>query len=426
MPELTHGVPIPLAPAPGAPDRVLAALGDLEVAQEELRVAEEELAEQREQIEQLVAQHHDGQRWRDHLFALLPVGVLVSDGEGKILEANGRVADLLGVQQAHLPGKPFLVYVEPPHRRLVRDLLVRLRRGSPEVRATVTLRPRDGDPLTADLVALPDVESPPGTLHWLVIPQGGQGVRPSAHAAADGDAGEQSLRMATAVAKLCALPVDTADQQLMLHRIALVMAAAVPGATAVSVSLGDPAAPDRLASDSTQAQVFDGLQLRCAEGPCVEAFRETAVVVTDDVTADARWPRLAAAARGQPVRSVLALPIRAGEERSGAVNLYATRPGAFTESTVQLGEVLASAVAAVLREVGERASLQALVRHLERALSSRAVIEQAKGIVMAHHGGTADEAFAKLVAFSSRQNVKLRELAESIVRGEGTARLRGL
>ena len=75
---------------------------------------------------------------------------------------------------------------------------------------------------------------------------------------------------------------------------------------------------------------------------------------------------------------------------------------------------------------GQFASLQALVGHLERALSSRAVIEQAKGIVMAHHGGTADEAFAKLVAFSSRQNIKLRDLAESIVRSGGTTRLGGL
>jgi AmiR/NasT family two-component response regulator len=80
----------------------------------------------------------------------------------------------------------------------------------------------------------------------------------------------------------------------------------------------------------------------------------------------------------------------------------------------------------VLREASERASLQALVHHLERALSSRAVIEQAKGIVMAHHGGTADEAFARLVAYSSRRNVKLRELAASIVREHGALPLQGL
>jgi hypothetical protein len=62
------------------------------------------------------------------------------------------------------------------------------------------------------------------------------------------------------------------------------------------------------------------------------------------------------------------------------------------------------AVAAVLRDVSERASLQALVRHLERALDSRAVIERAKGIVMAHHGGTPEEASARPVALSSRSS----------------------
>src|SRR4051794_5206602 len=100
MAELSHEVP---ASVPMPPDQILAALGDLEVAHEELRVAEEELAEQREQIERLVARHDSSQRWRDHLFGLLPMGLLVTDAEGKILESNASAADLLGVRPVHLP-----------------------------------------------------------------------------------------------------------------------------------------------------------------------------------------------------------------------------------------------------------------------------------------------------------------------------------
>jgi AmiR/NasT family two-component response regulator len=89
-------------------------------------------------------------------------------------------------------------------------------------------------------------------------------------------------------------------------------------------------------------------------------------------------------------------------------------------------EIVAAALAAVLEATGERASLRALVQHMERALDSRATIEQAKGVVMAHHGGTPDEAFARLVAYSSRHNIKLRELAALIVGSGGRGAVRAL
>jgi PAS domain S-box-containing protein len=411
---------------PRMPERILVALGDLEVAHEELRVAEEALDEQRDQIERLIALHDSGQRWRDHLFALLPVGVLVTDAEGKILETNASAADLLGVRAVHLPGKPLQVYVDAAHRRLVRDLLGRLTRGEPELHAAVRLTPRTGEPVSTDLVALPDPDGPIGALRWVLLPQGDRTTHPPYAATVGGEPSDESLQVATALAQLCTLPADGSDQQRLLGRIALVVGAAVPGATGVSVTIGDPAAPDRQATDSAEAQVLDGLQLRTGEGPCVDAFRDGKVTVSADLTADPRWPRLARTAQGQRIRSALALPIRVADERTGVINLYSSEHDAFGTQTVRVGEIVASAVAAVLRDVSERASLQALIHHLERALHSRAVIEQAKGIVIAHHGGTADEAFARLVAFSSRQNVKLRDLAELIVREGGTTPLKGL
>src|SRR3954469_1791631 len=312
MAELQHDV---AEPPPPLPDKVLAALGDLEVAHEELRVAEEELDQQRQQIERLIAVHDSGQRWRDHLFALLPLGVLVTDAEGKILETNASAAELLGVRAVHLLGKPLLVYVAADHRRLLRDLLVRLKRGESELHATVQLTPRAGEPVSTDLVALPDPDGPSGTLRWIALPRGDRTAQlPQPATVVGPDHSDESLRIATALTQLCTLPVDASDQQRLLGRIAPVITAAVPGSTAVSVTIGDPVAPDRLASDSTGAQVFDGLQLRLGQGPCVDAFREGEVVVTADVSVDPRWPRLAAAARSHPVRSVLALPIEVAGE----------------------------------------------------------------------------------------------------------------
>ena len=79
-------------------------------------------------------------------------------------------------------------------------------------------------------------------------------------------------------------------------------------------------------------------------------------------------------------------------------------------------------MSAGLRTVSERAALNELAENLDRALSSRAVIDQAKGIMMGRYGGSADEAFHRLAALSQRRNVKLRDVArllvESVERGD--------
>src|SRR4051794_23737797 len=108
MAEIQHDV---AAPGPRVPETVLRAAGELEVTQEELRVAEAALVEQREQMKRLLDRHEDTRRWQDQVFAALPVGVLVTDGEGKILQANASAADLLGVHAVRLRGKPLQVYV---------------------------------------------------------------------------------------------------------------------------------------------------------------------------------------------------------------------------------------------------------------------------------------------------------------------------
>lgn len=70
-------------------------------------------------------------------------------------------------------------------------------------------------------------------------------------------------------------------------------------------------------------------------------------------------------------------------------------------------------IQALMAEVND---LNLLVGHLERAIENRSVIEQAKGIIMAAAGCCSDAAFAVLVAQSQAQNVKVRTLAEELVR----------
>lgn len=96
-----------LAPA----EKALAELAELEVAHEELHVVEEELRVQQEQIAQLLSRYESERRWRGQLATLVPVGLAVTDGNGKLVEANPAMAGLLGLGLHRLQGKPMTLFV---------------------------------------------------------------------------------------------------------------------------------------------------------------------------------------------------------------------------------------------------------------------------------------------------------------------------
>jgi hypothetical protein len=61
------------------------------------------------------------------------------------------------------------------------------------------------------------------------------------------------------------------------------------------------------------------------------------------------------------------------------------------------------------------AEAQKDIDNLHAALTSQPVIEQAKGILMAHHRCGPDQAFRLLADASQRQNRKLRDVAAAVV-----------
>ena len=191
----------------------------------------------------------------------------------------------------------------------------------------------------------------------------------------------------------------------------------VPGATALSVCVGPPVEPELVATDEAIAQVFDGRQMTAGEGACQEAYETGTVITTADVTTDDRWPRLRHALTDARVRSVLAVPAQLPDERWVVLNVYSDRAGVFTGDSVRLGQMVAAAIVAILQEAAERAALKRLAANLEAALTSRAVIDQAKGVLIARHGGSAEQAFARLSGLSQVLNVKVRDLAPLVVAG---------
>jgi GAF domain-containing protein len=450
-PEETTGPPSLtelLQSLPGGGDvaeRVMAELADVQVAHEELRIAEDELRAQQEQITQLLTQHDTERRWRGQLAALVPIGLCATDGNGSLVDVNPAFAAHLGANLLRLRGKPLSVYMGREDVSAFRAALRTLGSGaSPEARLTVTLRPRHLPPSRAQLFGFsetPDHRSSAARVQWVLLPEdvGMDSAGSVPPAAASPSAGpettdtetadtaipaEQVVSLASALADLSALPGAEPDRQRLLVRMATLVSGAVPGADWVSITVGSPMAPLRLGSDSAQAQDFDGRQVRAGEGPCWDAYRTGSVVVTADVTTDPRWPTLAPLAQQSEVRGVVAVPVCEAGETTGAMNVYSRRSGAVGPAGRRIAELAAAAVAGILQNVAERESMQALAANLERALTSRAVIDQAKGMVMARLGVSADDAFARLVKLSSHLNVKLRDLATLIVEGHVDAILR--
>jgi GAF domain-containing protein len=152
--------------------------------------------------------------------------------------------------------------------------------------------------------------------------------------------------------------------------------------------------------------VLDRLQQDTGDGPCLAAAREQVVVRVHDTASEDRWPAYAEAARRLGVGSMLCLPLEADDRLLGTLSLYAAAPNAFgeqepAEPAVRLLAALAGTTLAQTRLVGQ----------LREALTSRDLIGQAKGVVMARYRLDADQAFALIRQYSQDHNLKLAELA---------------
>jgi len=228
--------------------------------------------------------------------------------------------------------------------------------------------------------------------------------------------GSEAARQAVdAVAQFLVAEVTLGDT---LQRIADLARDAVGQTAFVGMTLLDdhdrPAT--RVCTDEVAARVDSG-QYEDDRGPCLDAYREGRVVLVEDIGATAdRWPSFSRRAREEGVRSSLSLPLIAGGDRMGVLNLYAT-DDPFTAEHVADAQLFATQAAVVLANARAYWSAFDLSAGLQTALASRAVIDQAKGKLMASQNCSADEAFQLLVRVSQRENIRLRDVAQRIVDG---------
>lgn len=215
--------------------------------------------------------------------------------------------------------------------------------------------------------------------------------------------------------------ISLADRTLedVLEQITRIAASGIPGAEATSITLLRSEKAFTAAHHGEMALAADELQYEKGHGPCMDAGRGGVLLRIDDMRTEQRWPAYVAdvqAAAG--VRSSLSVPLPYQGSSIGALNVYSTEPAAFaTPESLAAGLEVAEVVAVAVANADAHWQLGEQARNMRLAMEYRAVIEQAKGVLMAQRRVDPEQAFEMLREASQRYNRKLRDIAQGIVDG---------
>jgi GAF domain-containing protein len=161
---------------------------------------------------------------------------------------------------------------------------------------------------------------------------------------------------------------------------------------------------------------LEELQVHHQEGPCIAAFDDKELVAAEDLTKDPRWPAFGAAAVARGLRAVLASPVPYNQDAVGVVAVLSEkrRPWSAEEELAVLAFTDLAAVLVASMMQGQQQS--ELAAQLQGALNSRAVIEQAKGVLIGQQGLSARAAYEQLRALARAERRKLVAVSAELVR----------
>jgi GAF domain-containing protein len=212
----------------------------------------------------------------------------------------------------------------------------------------------------------------------------------------------------------------------VLTEVTAIAARGIPGAEATSITLLRAEKAFTAAHSGDMALAADELQYEHGHGPCMDAGRGGVLLRIDDMRTEERWPDYVAhLLTTTPVLSSLSVPLPYQGSSIGALNNYSTKPAAFASAeSIRAGTDVAEVVAVAVANADAHAQLFDQAMNMRIAMESRAVIEQAKGVLMAQRHVDADQAFEILREASQRYNRKLRDIAFGIVESTATGRPR--
>jgi transcriptional regulator with GAF, ATPase, and Fis domain len=189
----------------------------------------------------------------------------------------------------------------------------------------------------------------------------------------------------------------------------------VAGCTTAGLTLLERGGPNTAAATSEVALRVDATQYKENSGPCLDAYRRQVINRINSTDTEERWPAFCRAASAAGVHSTLSFPLVVAGDGLGAINLYSDIESGFDDIDERMGSVFANHASVTLANARSYWRNEDLRRNLESALETRGVIDQAKGILMAREGMSADDAFEVLKRASQRANRKVHEIAQAMI-----------
>jgi PAS domain-containing protein len=395
-------------------------------AEDELAAIHDEMRQQQDEIERLINGAGSSRSALMRRFlSSLPLATILTSSSGIILEANPAAHATMRVPPAALPGKPIFAYVAQDDRRRLRSALSQAAATVDDelLQISATITPRRGAPVPSHLTLAPEIgaELPEGddependepdaveddrlpAVFWVLLPD---------LAAINGPPSHQQLE---ALTRLCRLGADGTDLRSTLGQVVKLCLQAINEASDASLLVGNPLEPSLAIASSAAAQHLDGLQHTRAGGPSFDAYRSRRPVALDAASV-AEHQGLAGDPEVAAIRSLLAVPLLADELPTGVLTLYSDGPvSVATLASLRQVMPFVEAAQSLIRDTHAHEEMLRTQQQLEAALTSRAVIDQAKGMIMVTLKCTADEAFGHLVRMSSTRHEKVRDVAQGMV-----------
>ena len=191
------------------------------------------------------------------------------------------------------------------------------------------------------------------------------------------------------------------------------------GVSAAGVMLASPAGSLGLVASSSEAmRLLELFELQAQEGPCLDAFRVGQPVKHENLRAGSgRWPSFSTAALKAGFHSAVALPLRLRDATLGALNLLSAARTPMDEADVIVARAFADLATLSILQHQASAEFQRLNEQLSGALTSRVVIEQAKGVISERADVDLAQAFSRLRAYARSNNLRLTDVARAAIDG---------
>ena len=211
--------------------------------------------------------------------------------------------------------------------------------------------------------------------------------------------------------------VDDFDVVDMLTRLAD-QCVDLLGASAAGVMLAAPTGELRLvASSSETMRVLELFELQAEQGPCLDAFHSGERVAHENLQSGGRWPRFSMVALEAGFQSVFAMPLRLRERTVGALNVFSAERTPMSEEDVLIVQAFADLAAISVVQHRAASEAQLINEQLAKALTSRILIEQAKGVIFERAGVDMAEAFIRLRKYARDHNLLLTDVAQAAIDG---------